>query len=565
MRVLERVPLFAGVAKATLEHLHARLIRRRYAAGELILRAGAESSALYGVIEGAVRVELGTDNGRRLLLVAPQCFGELSVLTGEPVSATVVAHRDTEVWMLATDALMAAIEGEDQFFRNLAEMLGQRLRHRTRVQRSMHTRVILLPLADERDALLAAHLAAGIAHYLPGSVRLDAPGDDAGATERALAAAVDAATGDTAVLLLAGRTAAEALAAVLHPTDALLMRGATPALPGPAEPIEYRWADEEAGALDGPWRHQIDAGQIGAAPQAPAQRPGNPALDRLVRRLCGREVGVAMSVGVAAGFAHLGLLEALDDADVPIDYLCGSSMGGAVALAYARFGRARDAIAAMTRLAADFARDRGITLMPRASLVAADRMVTITNELFGRETFARLGRPAAVVAADLVAGRRVVLDRGPVADAARATIAIPGLFAPVRLGNAMLVDGGVVSRVPADLLIARGCGCKLASWVHPDQPQHADHGKAADDLERRLDQPLGLRAALGGAWRLLGWWDSAAQAARADLALRIPTPPTESFNFAYAERFVDCGRRAAQRQIGAIRAAAQRTLQPGVP
>lgn len=240
-------------------------------------------------------------------------------------------------------------------------------------------------------------------------------------------------------------------------------------------------------------------------------------------------------------------------------------MGGAVALAYAYFGRARDAIDALTRLSADFARDRGFSFMPRSSLVSAERMIELTGALYGDATFADLGLPTAVVAADLVAGRRIVLDRGPVAPAARATTAIPGMFAPVRLGHAMLVDGGVVTRVPADLLVTRGCGCKLASLVHPDDPARQDLPAAADDLASRLEQPLGLRLVLGGAWRLLGWWDSASQAERADLALRIPTPPMEGFNFADGAMFIDCGRRAASRQIGAIRAAMRLALDPGVP
>ncbi len=564
MGLLEQVPLFAGIGADAIERLEARLARQRFVAGEVILRAGSESSALYGVIAGAVRVELDAESGRRLLLVAPQCFGELSALTGDPVSATIVAHHDTDVWVLRTDELIAELEQEGRFYRNLSAMLGQRLRHRTRPQRRVHARVVLMPVAHADEERLAGHLAAGIAHYLPGSSKVDVRGFDAEAAVGTLAEASTSIVGSAALLVLADGASAEAIAPSLRATDARLDRADAGAPAGQAETLVWQWLTDRRPARDAQWCYRIDAATIGPAPPVPA-RPAAPALDRLVRRLCGREIGLAMSVGAAAGLAHLGLLEVLEDEGLPVDFLCGSSMGGAVALAYAHFGRVRDAIDALTRLSADFARDRGFSFMPRSSLISADRMVALTAQLYGDASFADLGLPTAVVAADLVAGRRIVLDRGPVAIAARATTAIPGMFAPVRHGHALLVDGGVFTRVPADLLFVRGCGCKLASLFQPDDPARQDLPAAADDLESRLEQPLGLRLVLGGAWRLLGWWDSATQAERADLALRIPTPPMEGFNFADGAMFVDCGRRAARRQISAIRAAFRPALEPGVP
>ncbi len=562
MGMLDRVPLFAGVAAGTIARLEGRLRQRRFAAGETILRAGTDSAELYGVIDGAVRVELGAEGGRRVLLVAPQCFGEMSALSGDPVSATVVAHRETRVWMLATDDLMAELQDDGTFFRNVAAMLAQRLRHRTRPHRAARPRVVLLPVADRRDEALARHLHAGIVHYLPESAWVDTRNPDSETGQQGLAAATRSTVADAIVFALVGADAIDMLAPTLRPDDLILDRGPAPAAPRRADTLAWRWADDRQPGRDARWRHTIDPARLDATPGG---RPDDSALDRFVRRLCGREIGFALSVGAAAGLAHLGLLEVLEDEGIPIDYLCGSSMGGAVALAYARFGRARAAIDAMARLSQDFSRDRGVSLMPRSSVLGADRITAITDELFGADTFAQLGLPTAVVAADLVASCRTVIEQGPVAAAARATTAIPGLFAPVRRGHGILVDGGVCTRVPVDLLLARGCGCKIASLVYPDETAITDLDAAADQLEEQLDRPFGLRLALGGSWRLLGWWDSATQAERADLALRIPTPPLEGFNFAAAQQMVDCGRQAARRQIGAIRSVVRLALEPGTP
>ena len=140
------------------------------------------------------------------------------------------------------------------------------------------------------------------------------------------------------------------------------------------------------------------------------------------------------------------------------------------------------------------------------------------------------------------------------------------MFAPVRVGDALLVDGAVVSRLPVDLLVARGCGFKLAALVRPTYPQEAPGAaRAADRLEQRLHRPFGLRAAMGGAYRLQGWWDSASHAGRADLSLTVPIPVGEGFNFAMAEAMVECGRRTARERLPQIRLALQQVLAPGVP
>ena len=79
---------------------------------------------------------------------------------------------------------------------------------------------------------------------------------------------------------------------------------------------------------------------------------------------------------------HRGVLEVLESDGLPIDFLCGSSMGGAVALAFARFGSARAATENVLRVVADFARARGMQWLPRASLISASRMMTLTSRWY---------------------------------------------------------------------------------------------------------------------------------------------------------------------------------------
>jgi predicted acylesterase/phospholipase RssA/CRP-like cAMP-binding protein len=561
-------PLFANVSAAALARLEQHLELRRFGAGDIVLRAGVASAELFGLIEGAVRVELG-DGGRRIQLVAPQCFGELSALTGDPVSATVVAHRDVQAWVLSAPLLFEAMAQETAFFRNVATLLGMRLRERTRRAPTSRPRVALLPLSEPGDRVLLAAIGRGLHHYAPGSEQGEvAAGDVAGGSER-MRRWRDDGHGDAVLLLGAALGGCAALLQELDADDLLVVaEDDLPVLPhSRAQPIVWRRGPLSAEANLQRWSHALPAAEVEAGAAAGDwSRPRLPALDRLVRQLCGRDVGIAMSVGAAAGLAHLGVLEVLEEDGLPIDFLCGSSMGGAVALAFARHDSARAAREAILRLVAEFARHKGILWLPRGSLISASRMTWLTEQLFGDATFAELRLPIAVVAADLAMGKRAVLDSGFVAPAARATAAIPGVFAPVRIGDALLVDGAVVSRLPVDLLAARGCGFKLAALVRPTYPQEApDAARAADRLEQRLQQPFGLRAAMGGAYRLQGWWDSASHAGRADLSLTVPIPVGEGFNFAMAETMVECGRRTARERLPQIRLAMEQVLAPGVP
>ena len=571
-------PLFVGVSRSAMDRLAERVQVRRYAAGDVILRAGDASTELHGLVTGAAHVELPGLGGRRVVLAPPQSFGEMSAISGASVSATVVAQRDTETWVVTGSDLYSILAEEPAFYRNVSVMLGERLRHRTRdpaeTLRPMVT-VILVEATECQPELVLQGLYAGVRHYEPVFVGLDARMLDTQALTQKIVQWRNEGNAWQILMVLIRMDQLDAIGALLEPSDLVLWvasgRDGPKPIPSVAvvgEIAMVRLGARTAAASGERWAHALDAATFASAAQHAGSwsRSKWPELDRVVRQICCREIGLALSVGAAAGLAHLGLLEVLEDASVPLDFLCGSSMGGAVSMAYAYFGNARAAGDAVCRLSTDFARSKGLQWLPRAGLISSARMNAICGELFGRTEFSELRMPAAVVAADLVASRRVVLDSGSVAIAARATTAIPGLFPPVRLGNSVLVDGGLVTRVPADLLARRRVGLRLAGVVEPEKSVDGTLRRTvADALEASLERPFGLRTALGASWSLLGWWDSAAQAQRADVVVRIPTPYSEGYNFLAGKALIDYGRHAAESHLSAIQAAARRALSPGAP
>jgi NTE family protein len=164
-------------------------------------------------------------------------------------------------------------------------------------------------------------------------------------------------------------------------------------------------------------------------------------------------LGLALGGGGGKGGAHLGVLAALETLGLPIDRLAGTSIGGLIGVLYAA-GHGVDAIEramsgqSLWRL---FGRDPD-----QLGLSGNAQLRALLTALLGERTFADLAIPAAVMTTDLVTGRAVLLDRGPVVEAILATMALPGLLPPIERDGQLLADGGIVDNLPVGAARALG-------------------------------------------------------------------------------------------------------------
>lgn len=174
-------------------------------------------------------------------------------------------------------------------------------------------------------------------------------------------------------------------------------------------------------------------------------------------------LGVALGGGFARGFAHIGVLQVLEENKIPISCIAGTSIGSILGAAYAS-GVSLDRIADVCRNIRfkDFARWR----ISRVGLASNDRLARMVRDVFNGHSFEDLMIPTAIVATDLGCGDPVVFRTGNLADAIRASCAFPGLFEPVQLGTRCLVDGGLVAPVPAQAARELGAGCVLGISVN---------------------------------------------------------------------------------------------------
>ena len=175
-----------------------------------------------------------------------------------------------------------------------------------------------------------------------------------------------------------------------------------------------------------------------------------------------KTVGLALGAGASRGWAHIGVIEALEEANIPIDFIAGSSVGAYVGAIYAGGGlnRLKEFLLKMDGKKIFSYVDVAIS---RSGLLNGTKRV---NKLFSMHTdavtFEDLNIPLVMVATDIERGRKVILKKGPIIDALRATMSYPGLFSPVKLDGKWLIDGAVVDPVPVGIARAMGADVIVA-------------------------------------------------------------------------------------------------------
>ncbi|MFD3448027.1 patatin-like phospholipase family protein [Microbacteriaceae bacterium 4G12] len=176
------------------------------------------------------------------------------------------------------------------------------------------------------------------------------------------------------------------------------------------------------------------------------------------------KIGLALGSGGAKGFAHIGVIKVLRDAGIPIHVIAGSSMGALVATFYA----AGCDVNRLYQLAKIFKRKYYLDFtVPKMGFIAGKRVKDMIKMFTYNKHLEQLDIPTAVVATDILTGEKVVFTKGSIADAVRASISIPGIFVPERVDGRLLVDGGVVDRIPVSVVKELGADIVLAVDVSP--------------------------------------------------------------------------------------------------
>jgi NTE family protein len=220
----------------------------------------------------------------------------------------------------------------------------------------------------------------------------------------------------------------------------------------------------------------------------PRQTPGCPGI------------GLALGGGFARGIAHIGVIRVLEEENIPIHFVAGTSVGALIGAAYCS-GLDPDELEQVARQVRfkHFAR----WTVSRYGFASNQRMIGFLNRVLKVKTFEELRTPLAITATDFTTGEGVVFRSGPLVDPVRASCAYPGMFLPVKIDGRLLIDGMLAHAVPSVPLREMGASRVLAvhlrgNWISGDGPRHlfdvigqcfaiaqektSDHWKQAADL-----------------------------------------------------------------------------------
>lgn len=175
------------------------------------------------------------------------------------------------------------------------------------------------------------------------------------------------------------------------------------------------------------------------------------------------KIGLALGAGSARGIAHMGVLRVLERYKVPIDCIAGCSIGAMIGGLYASGMK----VDFMVRFASELQSRSWVDLgLPRRGLIAGNKVETMLRLLTREKNIEELAIPFAAVATDIERGEAVEIRSGPLYQAIRASISIPVVFRPYKMGGRLLVDGGVVDRVPVTLAKKMGADIVIAVDVN---------------------------------------------------------------------------------------------------
>jgi predicted acylesterase/phospholipase RssA len=469
--VLGELQLFSALDGAALEVLADAVESMHLRGGDTLMHEGEKADALYVVVSGRLRAFVDAEGGEQPVgdISAGEVVGEMALLSHSPRSATVRAVRDCHLLRLSDADFEKAVHSNPSTLIETARVIVARL------ERSIHGHtppptpraIAVLPAGDGIDhqafAKDLANALGGRTVLVDRQTRDDHAGEN-DPTEAELAAWLyDTELRSDAVVYASEPGASPWTHRCIRQADRILLVGARAGNPALND------VEQELLASRGKTTARIDL--VLLHPQG-APPPSGTAkwLDRrdvvrhhhvrgadiraLVRNLTGTELALVLSGGGARGMAHIGVIRALGEAGVPIDLIGGTSFGALVAGWHAIGLDWNEIRNAANHYLVALGQPIDVTV-PVAALTSSKKVSDRVHRSLGEAFIEDLWRPAFAVSANLTRGEVQLHRRGSLWKAVRSSIAIPGVFAPVRSETGdVLVDGGIMDNLP--IAIMRG-------------------------------------------------------------------------------------------------------------
>ena len=646
--MLARVPLFKSIDPEAARLAINILKTKHFEPEDVIIRQGEWLGELHIVKSGLVSVTVTDAEGRSVeaaQLGKGECFGEMSLLTGQPPSATVTAREETDTWVMSQHDLMTLLGATPILLQNISHILSERLSRmdaRYTAGKLAETVVLYDLNSSAVGSLLCLNIAVSLARQTRQRVlfvELDKTcsniipcipecGSLAEILEdrmliRKHEAPVNRDNGFSALRAIRGTSRLqecdlshadilETLSLLESIYDYILVHlplGTTPvlwrileranqvlallryedfstvgllfdslrSLPNAMEKVgvvvteaplditmhtaynlgaRYSWRIEGILAQD----EQIAHGS-GSSPfvLVNADTALSQGIDRLSRGVAKMRIGLALGGGGAKGLAHIGVLKVLEEEGVPIDCVSGSSFGAFIgALCAMGYDSARLCDAVPRILNPSALRSfltASLLKFSLTSLLGGKGVERGLKGVFGETDFKDLRLPFAAVAVDLNSGSPITLKEGLVYLAVRASVSIPGIFSPLRMGNHYLVDGGILNPLPAQVAIDLGANIVIGIDLSNQSPLLAWPGE--DGRGRKQQEPVASRNVIGILLRIVDIMQAdigERSTEKPRVLVRPRFGPHGSYDFVRRrEQFVKAGEDAARETLPKLR------------
>ena len=476
--------------------------------GEVLFRQGDAGGSLYILVSGRLKVFARDEEGNDKVIgeiARGESVGEMAIFTEEDRAATVYAVRECDLARFSKDALDRIIYHNPQVMKVITKIIIGRLKKTisSSAPEARQTNIALVPtgpgvpLSEFSNQLSTAVSAFGPTLHLS-SQRLDRMIGRPGTSQTAkrdpyhirLTIWLDEQESiHRYVLYETDMSDTNWTMRCIQRADRVIIVGQAKDNPEPGK-IENMFLGQHVGVTDGEYIRVVKPGETGkfaigsdkgdttvrqtlvllhpegtSLPSGTGKwlearnldghhhvRWGNRAdCDRLARCLTGNSVGLVLGGGGARGFAHLGVIRALQTAGIPIDVIGGTSMG-AIMGALPAMGWDYDSMVDMTRKS--FVNNNPLSdyTLPTISIVRSKKLDSYLKAAFNDTCIEDLWMNYFCVSSNLTTADAVVSRRGLLWKAVRASASIPGIAVPVLQGNNLLVDGGILNNLPADIM-----------------------------------------------------------------------------------------------------------------
>lgn len=251
------------------------------------------------------------------------------------------------------------------------------------------------------------------------------------------------------------------------------------------------------------------------------------------------KIGLVLGGGAARGFAHVGVIAALEEAGIKVDYVVGTSAGSLVGAIYASGKNAAQLQEIALKMEEAEITDWTLPFFSRG-ILRGEALSNYINRQVNNKLIESLPIPLGIVATDLKSGQGVLFQQGDTGRAVRASSSVPSVFNPVKIGDREFVDGGLVAPVP--VRYAKQMGAELVIAVDISA---APEGNAFDGTVAVLLQTFAIMGKSINEYALQG----------ADIVVRPELVGVKGGDFTSKRRSIDAGKLAMQRLIPQLKAA----------